>query len=347
MVAFTILLGSLGGLIFFLVGLPLPWLLGPLFFSTVMALASLPVYMPQHSRSIMTSIVGVMVGTHFVPSSLNHLNSLAPSLIGLFIFLTTGGAISFVIFRQLGRFDKCTAFFAAVPGGIVEMATLGGQNGGDERLISLVQATRVLTVVSVLAPCILFATATAPTVSEDVPPLDVVVSSDVVLLSGLGNMTILILIALIGSAAAKLLRFPTPFLMGPLLTSGVLHGSGAVELEIPSLALICAQIVLGTSLGIKFKGYPISSFYRALRVSILAAFALLLNTILFSIFVSQVLNLSISSVVVAYSPAGLTEMTLIAHALNLSIPIVAVHHLFRMLIVFAGAPLLYRILFRR
>lgn len=47
-------------------------------------------------------------------------------------------------------FEFLTAFFAAMPGGLIEMVTLGVERGGDEKAIALIHASRIFLVVLTL-----------------------------------------------------------------------------------------------------------------------------------------------------------------------------------------------------
>jgi uncharacterized membrane protein AbrB (regulator of aidB expression) len=53
------------------------------------------------------------------------------------------------VFPRL-RFDRTTAFFASVPGGLGEMALLGSQFGADLRRRVLVHSVRIIVVVTVI-----------------------------------------------------------------------------------------------------------------------------------------------------------------------------------------------------
>jgi uncharacterized membrane protein AbrB (regulator of aidB expression) len=52
-----------------------------------------------------------------------------------------------MFFRNLCGFDRATAVFAAMPGGLGEMTLLGSQYGGDTRRLVLVHSVRIVAVV--------------------------------------------------------------------------------------------------------------------------------------------------------------------------------------------------------
>ncbi len=52
-------------------------------------------------------------------------------------------------FERVCGFDRVTAWYAAMPGGLQDMVIFGEEAGGDPRALSLIHATRVLIVMSV------------------------------------------------------------------------------------------------------------------------------------------------------------------------------------------------------
>ncbi len=53
-------------------------------------------------------------------------------------------------YRRVGGYDRVTAFFCGMPGGLVEMVIYGEERGGDARIIALVHSARILMVVMTL-----------------------------------------------------------------------------------------------------------------------------------------------------------------------------------------------------
>jgi uncharacterized membrane protein AbrB (regulator of aidB expression) len=66
----------------------------------------------------------------------------------------------------------------------------------------------------------------------------------------------------------------------------------------------------------------------------------------FAIALHEVFDQSLEQLVLAYSPGGLAEMSLVALAMNTDVAYVASHHLVRISFVMLLAPLLFRLFFR-
>ena len=146
----TLGLGLAGVVVFNGLGLPLPWLLGPMFACLIAALAGAPLEAPPRASAVMRTVLGVAVGAAVTPELLQRLPGMAISvaLIPLFILVTV--AVGAPYFRRVCGFDRTTAWFSAMPGGFQDVVLLGEAAGGDPRALSLVHATRVLAIVAIM-----------------------------------------------------------------------------------------------------------------------------------------------------------------------------------------------------
>src|SRR5262249_13965015 len=77
--------------------------------------------------------------------------TLLPLIIGAAFFSTIVGAIGGLLYMRLTGIDRVTAFFATVPGGVVETTTIAPHYGGHLEPIMVAQTTRVALIV-VFAP---------------------------------------------------------------------------------------------------------------------------------------------------------------------------------------------------
>ena len=147
MLAFTLLLGTLGGALFAWFQLPLAWMIGSMVFCTTASMSGLPIRIPAGLRSGMIMILGIMLGSAFTPHIVDRLGEWAVSLAGLAFYIVLSAALGIVFLRKVARYDPVTAFFTATPGGLNEMVLVGAAMGGDDRTISVAHSARVMLVV--------------------------------------------------------------------------------------------------------------------------------------------------------------------------------------------------------
>ncbi len=335
----AIALGALGGWLFASLRLPLPWMLGSMTACTVAAILRVPIGAPAVVRPPMTMVIGVMLGTGFTSQTLGSIATWGSTIIGLAGFIIVSGAACVTYFRRIAGFDVPTAFFAGMPGGLVEMVILGEHKGGDAGKIALVHSARVLLVVLTLP----FLMQLMSGVSLGARPQ---VGLSVVDAPWTSHAWLLLSVAA-GAIIGHILRLPARLLLGPMMVSAAVHTLGWTHF-VPSYEIVnVAQVVLGTTIGCRFAGTSPSEIVRILVLSLGSTFILLLITFLFATGISHSSAYSFVPLALAYSPGGLAEMSLVALSLGIDVAFVATHHIIRVVFVMIGAGPAFTILERR
>lgn len=332
--ALTLAIATAGGWVMWHFHMPLAWLLGAMIATGLGALFRLPLAMPRFARPPMTALIGAMLGTSFSPEVFEHLGLWLLSLSGLAVFIATAGVAVYAYLRLVAGLDHPTAFFSAMPGGLVEMVVLGAGRGGDEKTIALIHAARIFLVV--LSLPFLIQLFTGAPISRN-GTCYVAFSS--VELADLGWFTAAILL---GVGAGILLRFPARYLMGPMAVSAILHFSGVTDFEIPSVALAAAQVVIGATVGCRFATASPGEILKVIGLSLGSTLLLLFISLGFAGVLAYWTGDRFIALVLAYSPGGVAEMSIIALSLGIEVPFVVLHHIMRVLLVVAGSTLAFR-----
>ena len=150
----TLALALAGTLAFWALGLPLPFLFGPMSACLVAALTGVKLQGFGQVSVGARTILGVAVGASITPALFATLPAMAGSIALIPLFIGLIGLVGVPFFRRLWGFDAPTAYYAAMPGGLQDMVIFGTEAGGDPRALSLIHATRVLFIVT-LAPVLL------------------------------------------------------------------------------------------------------------------------------------------------------------------------------------------------
>ncbi len=327
--AAALILGFIGGAIFNALELPLPWMLGPMTFCTIAAILRAPIAAPTVVRPPMSAVIGVMLGAAFTPAILTSLLDWVPTIIGLAFFVAVSGFACVLYFRKVGRMDMTTAYFSGMPGGLVEMVIVGEQRGGDGRTIALVHSARILLVVMTLPFLVELVEGVSlggrasmgPSVTE--APL-----TAELWIIGCGFA---------GAVFGHLVRLPAKYLLGPMLVSAFVHAAGITDFQPPAEIVQGAQIVLGVTIGCRFLGTPPQVILRVLALSFGSTVILLAMTLGFAVIVARFSAFEVLPLMLAYSPGGLAEMSLVAIAVHTEVAFVAAHHIIRILFVMLSA----------
>src|SRR5271165_5430780 len=147
----TLAAGVAGGFTARYIHLPLPWLLGSLVSTMALSVSGAPVRLIPWGRPAGTVVVGASTGLQFTATVVTKLLTLLPLIIVAAFFSTLIGAIGGLLYMRLTGIDRTTAFFATVPGGVIETTNLAPMYGGHLEPIMVAQTTRVALIV-VFAP---------------------------------------------------------------------------------------------------------------------------------------------------------------------------------------------------
>ncbi|MEM7222123.1 MAG: AbrB family transcriptional regulator [Pseudomonadota bacterium] len=335
--ALALAIGALGGALANWLNLPLAWMIGSMTATTLAAAAGAPLAMPRPLRHVMVAVLGVMLGSGFTPEILPQLSEWGVSLFVLVIYSAAAAAAGTVYFRRWAGYDRTTAFFAAMPGGLSEMILVGGAMGGDARIISLTHAARILFVVTTLPIAFQILLGYEPAAREALAAgsglLDGLSLKEGALLLGCG---------VVGFLVAHLLKLPAAAIIGPMAASAALHLAGISEAKPPDLLVSIAQVVIGTSVGCRFAGVTARVIGRALAFAAGSTVILLAISMVFALLVHGLTRLPLAGLVMAYAPGGLAEMSLIALVLSIETAFVATHHMLRIFLIVVLAPTLFR-----
>ena len=332
--ALALLLGLAGGVLFFALNLPLPWMLGALCLTLVAAVIGLPIRTPDALRPPVIAVIGVLLGSGFTPELLGRLPGWLPSLGMLALYAALSAAIVVPFYRRVGGFDPITAYFAGMPGGLTEMMMIGRAMGGDDRKIVLAHAARIVITVAAIAFWFRLVLGFQVSGNPGGPSL---------LSMGVQDIGILVTCGVVGVFAGIRLRLPAPTLLGPMLLSGIAHATGLTSSAPPPGLVIAAQVALGTMMGCRFLGVAARDVARALVLSAAATVMMLVLALGFAVALHALLGLDRSLVLLAFAPGGLSEMSLVALAMQAEVAFVALHHVVRIVLVIAFAPLVLRL----
>lgn len=318
----TLAAGIAGGFAASYAHLPLPWLLGSLFIIMALSLAGAPVRLIPWGRPAGTVVVGAATGLQFTATVVAKLVTLLPLIIAAAFLSTIVGAIGGLLFMRLTGVDRATAFFATVPGGVVETMNVAPQYGGQLEPIMVAQTTRVALIV-VLAPfLVIFLAGSAgqnPAIAAAVLPWLPVLG----LLAGS---------AMVAALLART-RSPNAWLIVPLFISAAASHLGLMDGRMPDLLLIAAQVVIGSALGAQFRPEFLTRLFGLLWGAFLVVLFAAGSMAVFGAAIAWLMGYPVPTMVLAMAPAGLAEMVLTGKLLGLESTLIAGFQLMRIIIV--------------
>ncbi len=333
----TLVIAVSGALIFNVLNIPLPFLFGPMAFCLLAALLRRPLKGFGQISVAARTVLGVAVGASFTPEVLQRIPDMLGSVLLIPIYIITIGLVGVPFFHRWCGFDKITAYYAAMPGGLQDMVVFGTEAGGDGRALSLIHATRVLLIVT-LAPIILTAGFDASLNAPIGAPASTIPLPQLVLMT---------IAAVAGWKIAERIKLFGASILGPMVLSGILTLSGFIEHRPPAEAILAAQLLIGTSIGVGYVGVVWSELRRFVMAGVVFVAILAVLTLIFTEIVVLTGRAAALEGFLAFAPGGQAEMTVLAIVVGADLGFVIVHHLTRIFLVITCAPLIMRLLKKR
>jgi len=237
-------------------------------------------------------------------------------------------------FSRVAGYDRLTALYCAIPGGLSEIVLLAEQTTADVRTIALVHAARIVITIGVLSIGVgLFVDLSAVPSASGVSPFVPAAGSFV-------ELGILLGLGILAWGIGKRIGLPAPHMIAPLVLSAVAHMSGWVVVELPAVLVAAAQVVIGASIGCRFAGTRLAFLGRVFVHGLVFVGIVLSFCLLLAFGLTGWVGQPVPTIVMAFSPGGLTELSLLSLAAGLEAGYVAAHHLVRQLTVVTVAPFL-------
>ena len=331
----TLAFALAGGLTFIFLGLPAGLVSGSVLAVATAALLGRPMRLPLPLARVCYVIVGTLLGTVVTPETLRGVATWPASIVLLMLASLGMIAATMTYLRVVHRWDPVSALMGASPGSMAQVIALSSELGGDLRAVAIVQTVRVLLLVVGLPNALALFGLVVPAVPVPRGPAG---------FSVLGEMILLLAVAVAFAVVFMRLRFPGGLLFGALAGSAILHGSGLVHAALPWWIGNASVVMLGALVGSRFANTSarmllahLGAAFGSFAVSMAVATA-------FVLIVTRLLSLPIANVVIAFAPGAQDTMMVLALALHLDPVYVGAHHLARFLVVtFAVAVAAHRV----
>jgi membrane AbrB-like protein len=323
----TLTVGTIGGGLFLLAGLPGGLISGAMIAVGIATMLGRPLIMPPILTQTVLVLLGISLGSLMSRQLLQHISAypLTIALLALATFCTTFGS-SFYLQRVHG-WDRTSAFLAASPGALSQITMLAIEKDADVSAVAVVQTLRVIMLTAVL-PLLLALTGMTPSPS----PTMAIATASPLGLAGLIGASV---------AAALLLRlakFPASWMFGAMIGSSVLHGTGLIEGGLPPLVRGAALIGIGTLIGSRFARMKSRTLIGHLNAA-LGSFAIASAiTGIFVALITLTTEVRFADILVAFAPGAMDAMLALALTLHIDPIFVGAHHLSRFVFVTLSTP---------
>jgi membrane AbrB-like protein len=323
----TLAIGTIGGVLFLVAGIPGGLISGAMVAVGIAAIAGRPLAMPPILTQSVLVLLGNSLGSLVSRQLLQHMGAypLTIALLALATFCSTFGSSLYL--QRVHGWDQTSAFLAGSPGALSQIIILAAEKGADVPAIAVVQTMRVIILTAAL-PLVLALTGIAPSAP---PAAAVAIASPL-------ELAALIAAAVAVALLLQLTKFPASWMFGAMLGSSVLHGTGLIEGGLPPWVRGVALVGIGTLIGTRFARVTIK-ILRSHINGALGSFAVsILITAIFVAVIALATNVRIADVIVAFAPGAMDAMLALALTLHIDPIFVGAHHLSRFVFVTIATP---------
>lgn len=153
----TLLMAITGGLVFVLLHIPLPWLLGSMSAILICSqLFKIPLYWPAWVRNLGLMLIGYSIGLSFTKAAVIEIIQQLPIMILItFLTLMICAGMAFII-SKLSGINYPTILTGSIPGGLSQMIYFAEETKGiDLTTVTFLQVIRLLMIIFVI-PFLIF-----------------------------------------------------------------------------------------------------------------------------------------------------------------------------------------------
>lgn len=330
----TLGIALVAAVLFDAIGMPLPFLFGPMTACLIGALIGLRLQAIRMMTNVARAVLGVAVGASITPEVASQVPGMLLSLAFVPLYIAVCGLVGYPYFHRVFGFDRATSFYAAMPGGLQDMTLFGTAAGGKTRTISLIHASRMLLLVALVPFLLVHLLGTsldgAAQGSASPAPLSAVV--------------LMVVAGAAGWAGARAIGLNGAPILGPMIVAAILSLAGLLEHRPAGAFMLGAQYFIGIGIAVSYVGVTLLELRRDVAAGLGFSVMLAMLAALPALVVAATGAAPPLDALLAFSPGGQAEMLLIALVVGADLGYVVVHHLARFVIVIAMAPLAARLL---
>ncbi|WP_167620107.1 AbrB family transcriptional regulator [Paracoccus ravus] len=330
------LLGGMTGWACAWLGLPLPWMIGPLLTTATLALSGvLAKPLPVRTRPYGQAVVASTVGLSFTGEALQAVLGALPLLLGM-AGLTAALALCLSVLQaRLAGARLSRMALATFPVAPVEAAIIAESCGIPPAPVVMAQTLRIAAIV-VTVPLLLYAIDGRP-------------QADPGIFHAVANPALLPLLAVLAFASGQIFRalgWVNPYFLGPLAITSAVTACGLDLPHYPPPILAGAQILLGAWLGSTFQMHLFRGAAAEMVISLLGTVLLLALTSGAALLIAHLSGHNWETAILGMAPGGVTEMALTAQYLHQDVALVTAAHVVRIFLLMPLARPLIRMLDR-
>jgi membrane AbrB-like protein len=326
----TLAVGIPAGYLFDRLDTPIPWIIGPMVAVATFNLMGMRMHSPPYARQIGQVILGSAVSLYFTRMVVAELAGNFAAIVAATVAVFVVGGLGAVTLSRVSGVEGKSTFFASIPGGAMAMAVLAERYGAQIAPVAVAHSLRV----SIVVIGIPFA------LTYGGIPIEAAAYRPAVPLAYLILVPWLAFGFVLGEISERL-GLQNGCLLAPIFFGAVLTMSGIELSVVPRWMTELAQLLFSLVLGARYERAFFARYKLFIPFALLNSFFVLIASAAVAAALAWAFGLPLATMIIATSPGGLAEMTILAQALHISVPLVVAFHLFRVIVVNIGTQFIY------
>lgn len=344
----TLAVGLAGGIIARRLRMPAAFMTGSMLFVAVFSILTGQMLMPASLKTLAQIVSGAYIGQQVSKQDLLNFPRLALPIAFLMALFTINTFALGFLFEQITSMSLVTALLSCLPGGIMDVSLISMDMGAQAEVVATMQLARLVGMLLILPYWIQwilkrFSTGAAAPSKKQPEKAKLKKTLNFGTVNQAGNNALILIVSAIGGLLGVALKIPVGALIFSLIFScglKLLKNTAPLSNSIRYLA----QIFAGSIIGSTFTKESLSQMGQLIVPAFLMFGCYLLINVTFAYVISKRGILDLKSALFASSPAGATDISLIAGELGGDMPKIAAIQICRTLYTIIVLPNLIRLI---
>ncbi len=309
--------------------IPLAWFLGPMIITSLAALSGLKIIMPKIVLSFILIILGLHIGNYIDQNLFNQMLDWIWTSLIMLIYIIICILVVAKYLQKFASYGEKASIFSAAPGALGPLMILAENEKTDLSQVATSHLIRLIIIITVIPFIIVNNTDNNVLLNDE---FNYLAQNHL-------NLILLIIASLFFIFIFDKIRIPAALLSGTLFASGLLQITDIASYKLPDETVNFCLLILGSSVGCRFKEIANNSLHSIVATSILVLLGLVAAYVATFFVETNILTLILS-----FSPGGIYEVAVIAIAFDLDPDFVAFHHIIRLLFILFTVPVFLRVI---
>lgn len=315
----TVLVGYFGYIVAKKLMMPAPGMVGSMIAVGIFNVTIGHAYLPVEIKLITQAISGAFIGVQVYKEDVMQIRKLIKPILLLIVMLTVNTFIVGIVISLITNIDVVTALLSCVSGGVTDMALISLDMNADSSVVALLQLVRLVGTLLFFPTWIQWISRNNDEQIEMMNTCDQKINSGSKLNRSLNKyikvkcekLIFTLLITILAGLVGLIMNFPSGILVCSMVVVAFFN-STTTKTYMPNKIRIAAQILAGSLVGCSVTRDTVLGLKDLVIPAVLLLISYLVVNLFYGVICKKLKLLDFKSALFASSPAGVSDMALIA-----------------------------------